>query len=97
MAKRRARAESAATRRPVPAAMAPLQPSGNLAAVAGSDPPPRPEMAGSAGGNIGTEDLQVAENRRDVPAEAQSEPILGRKKATMFATSQRLARHLRQA
>jgi chromatin remodeling complex protein RSC6 len=92
---KQAGAKSTTTRKPNPALMKPLQPSKELAAVAGSDPLPRPEMVSRVWDYIRKNNLQNPENRREILADGKLEPIFGKKKVTMFEMNKHLSKHLK--
>ena len=78
-----------------PALMKPLQPSKELAAVVGSNPLPRGEVVSKVWDYIKKNNLQNPENKREILADANLEPVFGRKKVTMFEMNKYLAQHLK--
>ena len=72
--------KSGAKRAPNPALMKPLQPSGELGAIVGSSPLPRPEVVKKVWDYIKKNKLQK---------------VFGKKKVTMFEMNKHLAQHLK--
>lgn len=73
----------------------PLQPSGELAAVVGSDPISRGEVVSKMWEYIKKHNLQNPENKREILADEKLKPIFGKDKVTMFEMNKHLARHLK--
>ena len=73
----------------------PLQPSPQLAAVAGNNPIPRGEVVSKMWDYIKKNNLQNPQNKREILADDKLEPIFGKKKVTMFEMNKHLAAHLK--
>jgi chromatin remodeling complex protein RSC6 len=78
-----------------PALMKPLKPSGQLAAIVGSDPLPRPEVVSKVWEYIKKHKLQNPQNKREILADDKLEAVFGKKKVTMFEMNKHLAAHLK--
>jgi upstream activation factor subunit UAF30 len=78
-----------------PALMKPLKPSGQLAAIVGSDPLPRPEVVSKVWEYIKKHKLQNPQNKREILADDKLEAVFGKKKVTMFEMNKHLAQHLK--
>ena len=72
----------------------PVKPSGDLAAITGSDPLPRSEVVSKMWDYIKKNNLQNPENKREILADAKLEKVFGTKKVTMFEMNKHLSRHL---
>jgi chromatin remodeling complex protein RSC6 len=72
----------------------PVKPSGDLAAITGSDPLPRSEVVSKMWDYIKKNNLQNPENKREILADAKLEKVFGAKKVTMFEMNKHLSRHL---
>ena len=78
-----------------PALMKPLKPSGQLAAIVGSDPLPRPAVVSKVWEYIKKHKLQNPQNKREILADDKLEAVFGKKKVTMFEMNKHLAAHLK--
>jgi len=72
----------------------PVKPSGDLAAITGSDPLPRSEVVSKMWVYIKKNNLQNPENKREILADDKLEKVFGAKKVTMFEMNKHLSRHL---
>ena len=87
--------EKAATKKPNPALMKPLQPSNELAAVVGSSPLPRTEVVSKVWDYIKANNLQNPENKREILADDKLRPVFGGKdRVSMFEMNKYFAQHL---
>ncbi len=73
----------------------PVKPSGDLAAITGSDPLPRSEVVSKMWDYIKKNNLQNPENKREILADDKLEKVFGTKKVTMFEMNKYLAQHLK--
>ena len=78
-----------------PALMKPLKPSGQLAAIVGADPLPRPAVVSKVWEYIKKHKLQNPQNKREILADDKLEAVFGKKKVTMFEMNKHLAQHLK--
>jgi upstream activation factor subunit UAF30 len=78
-----------------PALMKPLKPSGQLAAIVGADPLPRPAVVSKVWEYIKKHKLQNPQNKREILADDKLEAVFGKKKVTMFEMNKHLAAHLK--
>ena len=86
------------TRAPNAAFMKPMQPSGELAAVVGSQPQPRSEITKRVWDYIKKNNLQDAQNKRQINADDKLRPVFGGKKnVTMFEMTSLVNKHLSEA
>ncbi len=84
-----------AKRKPNPAFMKPMQPDDKLAAVVGSKPIPRSEVAKKLWEYIKKHDLQDAKNRRNINADDALKAVFGGKKqVSMFEMTKLVNGHL---
>ena len=72
----------------------PLRPSEALAAVVGPGPLPRGEVVSKMWEYIKANNLQNAENRREILADDTLKKVFGKDRVTMFEMNKHLARHL---
>jgi chromatin remodeling complex protein RSC6 len=72
-----------------------LHPSGELAAVVGSDPPPRGQVVSKMWEYIRLHNLRNPENRREILADDKLRRVFGKDKVTMFEMNKHLAGHLK--
>ncbi len=87
--------KSASKRAPNPAFMKPMTPSAELAAVIGSTPMPRSEVAKKMWEYIRKNDLQDAQNRRQINSDDNLRKVFGGKKnVTMFEMTSLVNKHL---
>src|SRR5918998_4867936 len=87
--------EKAATKKPNPALMKPLQPSTELAAVVGSSPLPRTEVVSKVWEYIKAKNLQNPANKREILADEKLQAVFGGKsQVSMFEMNKHLAQHL---
>ena len=85
-------------RKPNPAFMAPMKPSNELAAVVGANPQPRSEITKRVWDYIKKNNLQDAQNRRQINADDKLRPVFGGKKnVTMFEMTKLVNNHLTKA
>jgi len=84
----------AAKRAPNPAFMKALTPSPALAAVIGATPVPRTEVVKRMWDYIKANNLQDAQNRRNINADAKLKPIFGKDQVTMFELTGLVGKHL---
>jgi upstream activation factor subunit UAF30 len=96
-AKKAAPAKKSA-RKPNPAFMAPMKPSNELAAVVGANPMPRSEITKRVWDYIKKNNLQDAQNKRQINADDKLRPVFGGKKnVTMFEMTKLVNGHLSAA
>lgn len=96
-AKKAAPAKKSA-RKPNPAFMAPMKPSAELAAVVGANPQPRSEITKRVWDYIKKNNLQDAQNKRQINADDKLRPVFGGKKnVTMFEMTKLVNNHLSPA
>lgn len=82
-------------RAPNPAFMRPMKPSSDLAAVIGSNPMPRSEVAKKLWAYIKKNNLQDAKERRMINADDKLRPVFGgRKQVSMFEMTKLVNKHL---
>lgn len=82
-------------RAPNAAFMKPMTPSAELAAVVGSDPQPRSEITKRVWDYIKKNNLQDAQNKRQINADDKLRPVFGGKKnVTMFEMTSLVNKHL---
>ena len=85
-------------RAPNAAFMKPMTPSAELAAVVGSDPQPRSEITKRVWDYIKKNNLQDAQNKRQINADDKLRPVFGGKKnVTMFEMTKLVNGHLSKA
>ena len=72
----------------------PLKPSKELSAVVGDEPLPRTEVVKKVWEYIKKNDLQNAQNKREIVADGPLKAVFGRDKVTMFEMNKILAGHL---
>jgi len=75
--------------------MKPMQPSGELAKIVGSDPLPRTEVTKKVWEHIKRHKLQNPENRREIIADDKLQPVFGKKKLNMFEMTKAINKHLK--
>ena len=73
----------------------PLQPSEELAAVVGSNPPPRGQVVSKMWEYIRSHGLQNPDNRREILADDKLRRVFGKDKVTMFEMNKHLTGHLK--
>ena len=96
-AKKAAPAKKSA-RKPNAAFMAPMKPSTELAAVVGANPMPRSEVTKRVWDYIKKNNLQDAQNKRQINADDKLRPVFGGKKnVTMFEMTKLVNGHLSAA
>ena len=96
-AKKAAPAKKSA-RKPNAAFMAPMKPSNELAAVVGANPMPRSEITKRVWDYIKKNNLQDAQNKRQINADDKLRPVFGGKKnVTMFEMTSLVNKHLSEA
>ncbi len=82
-------------RKPNAAFMKPMKPSAELAEVVGADPQPRSEITKRVWDYIKKNNLQDAQNRRQINADAKLKPVFGGKEnVTMFEMTKLVNNHL---
>ena len=85
-------------RAPNAAFMKPMTPSAELAAVVGSDPQPRSEITKRVWDYIKKNNLQDAQNKRQINADDKLRPVFGGKKSvSMFEMTKLVNGHLSKA
>lgn len=87
--------EKKTARKPNAAFMKPLTPSAQLAAVVGSTPLPRTEVTKKVWDYIKANNLQDANNRRNINADAKLRPIFGKDQVSMFEMTKLISQHLK--
>ena len=88
--------KTTAKRAPNPAFMKPMTPSAELAAVIGSKPMPRSEVAKKMWEYIKKNDLQDATNRRQINSDENLKKVFGGKNnVTMFEMTSLVNKHLK--
>ena len=81
-----------------PALAAPMQPSGELAAVIGNKPMPRSEVAKQIWGYIKKNGLQDQTNKRNINADDNLKKVFGGKgQVSMFEMTALVSKHLKPA
>ena len=91
-----AKAKKKSARKPNPAFMKPLTPSAELAAVVGSKPLPRTEVAKKLWAYIKKNKLQDAKERRVINADATLKAVFGGKaRVNMFEMTKLVSKHLK--
>ncbi|MDO5654220.1 MAG: SWIB/MDM2 domain-containing protein [Brachymonas sp.] len=81
-------------REPNAAFMKPLTPSAELAAVVGTAPLPRTEVIKKLWDYIKAQNLQDAQNRRNINADTKLAAVFGKKQVTMFEMAGLVGKHL---
>lgn len=74
---------------------APVTPSPELAEIVGKDDLPRSQMVKKVWEYIKKHDLQDANDKRNINADAKLEKIFGKKQASMFEMNKFLSAHLK--
>ena len=93
--KSRAKAKTKTKRKPNAAFMKPMQPSGSLSAVVGSNPLPRTEITKRLWAYIKRRGLQDSKNRRMINADDALRPVFGGKRqVSMFEMTKLVNKHL---
>ena len=93
MAKKKAKAK--AKRKPNPAFMKPMQPDDALAAVVGSKAIPRTEITKKIWDYIKKNNLQDAQNRRNINADDKLLKVFnGKKQVSMFEMTKLISKHI---
>lgn len=88
-------AKKKAKRKPNPAFMKPMTPSGDLSAVVGSRPLPRTQITKKLWDYIKKNKLQDKVNRRMINADAALKKVFGGKsKVSMFEMTKLVSKHL---
>lgn len=85
---------AAAKAKPNSALMKPVKPSAELAKVVGSEPLPRSEVMKKVWDYIKSNNLQNPENKREIIADDQLQPVFGTKKLDMFQMTKAINQHL---
>ena len=94
-AKGAAKTATKSARKPNAAFMKPMKPSAELAAVVGSQPQPRSEITKRVWDYIKKNNLQDAQNRRQINADDKLRPVFdGKKSVTMFEMTKLVNNHL---
>ena len=84
-----------AKRKPNPAFMKPMQPDDALAAVVGSKPIPRTEITKKIWDYIKKNNLQDAQNRRNINADDKLLKVFnGKKQVSMFEMTKLVNKHM---
>ena len=94
-APKKAAAKKKVARKPNPAFMKPLTPSGPLAAIIGSTPMPRTEVTSKIWAYIKKNKLQDAVNKRMINADEKLKELFGKAKADMFELTKFVSKHLK--
>lgn len=90
-----AKGDAKPARKPNAAFMKPMKPSAELAAVVGADPQPRSEITKRVWDYIKKNNLQDAQNRRQINADAKLKPVFGGlASVTMFEMTKLVNNHL---
>jgi upstream activation factor subunit UAF30 len=89
-------AKKKSARKPNAAFMAPLMPTGPLAAIIGSMPMPRTEVTSKIWAYIKRNKLQDSVNRRNINADDKLRPLFGKAQATMFELTKYVSKHLKK-
>ena len=76
---------------------APVTPSADLADIIGKGPMPRSEVVSKIWDYIKQHNLQDANDKRQINADAKLEKIFGKKSASMFEMNKHLSAHLKPA
>jgi upstream activation factor subunit UAF30 len=88
--------KSATKRKPNPAFMKPMQPSGDLAAVVGNSPMPRTEITKKVWAYIKKNNLQDAREKRMINADDKLKKVFGGKsQVSMFEMTKLVNNHLK--
>lgn len=78
-----------------PAFMKPLTPSKELAGVVGKEPLPRTEVVKKVWAHIKKNNLQDAQDKRSINADAKLRPIFGKDQVSMFEMTKLVNQHLK--
>jgi upstream activation factor subunit UAF30 len=89
-------AKKKSARKPNAAFMAPLMPTGPLAAIIGATPMPRTEVTSKIWAYIKRNKLQDSVNRRNINADDKLRPLFGKAQATMFELTKYVSKHLKK-
>lgn len=81
-------------RKPNAAFMKPLTPSAELAAVVGNKPMPRTQVVKKLWDYIKKNNLQDANNRRNINADDKLKPVFGKNTVSMFEMTKLVSKHL---
>ncbi len=73
----------------------PVTPSSELAAIVGKEPLPRSEMTKRIWDYIKKNNLQDAQNRRNINADDKLRPIFGKDQVTMFEMTKLVSQHVK--
>lgn len=93
-----AKGDAKPARKPNAAFMKPMKPSAELAAVVGAAPQPRSEITKRVWDYIKKNNLQDAQNRRQINADDKLKPVFGGKaNVTMFEMTKLVNNHLSEA
>lgn len=91
----KAKPKTKTKRKPNAAFMKPMQPSGSLSAVVGSNPLPRTEITKRLWAYIKRKGLQDSKNRRMINADDALRPVFGGKRqVSMFEMTKLVNKHL---
>lgn len=80
--------------KPNSALLKPMKPSTELAKVVGSEPLPRSEVMKKVWDYIKSKNLQNPENKREIIADENLQPVFGSKKLDMFQMTKAINQHL---
>ena len=94
-AKRTTKKKSKTKRKPNAAFMRPLTPSAALAAVIGAKPIPRTQVVKKLWVYIKKNNLQDAENRRNINADSKLKEVFGKNTVSMFEMTKIVSKHLK--
>lgn len=84
-----------AERKPNTAFMKPVTPSATLAAIIGPEARPRTEVTKHIWDYIKKHNLQDAQNRRNINADAKLRPLFGKDQVSMFELTKLVSTHLK--
>lgn len=93
--KKAAPKKAAGKRKPNAAFMKPLTPSTALAAIVGATALPRTEVVKKLWAYIRKNNLQDAQNRRNINADDKLKPIFGKGTVSMFEMTKLVSKHLK--
>ena len=75
--------------------MKPMQPSEHLSEIVGTEPLPRSEVTKKIWAHIKKHKLQNPQNKREILADDNLQPIFGGKKTGMFQMAKAVNKHLK--
>lgn len=80
--------------KPNSALLKPMKPSAELAKIVGSEPLPRSEVMKKVWDYIKSKNLQNPENKREIIADDNLQPVFGTNKLDMFQMTKAINQHL---